>query len=129
LASVVISASFAVLMGKPLKPGNCGSSAEWLAEINLVLALFNHSAFPLMVERSALSAVGISGFSKATRVASVVGRPPPSCSFLVECYSSLRASLPGLWTGLIGWFLWAASRQNQRQADLRIHSQASLLPT
>ena len=97
--------------------------AEWLAEINLVLVLFNLlPAFPLDGGRILRSALwGISGdFSKATRMASVVGPTTSVLFFLGGVLFVIAGQFTyGLWMGLIGWFLWAASRQNQRQADLR----------
>src|SRR5207249_3381488 len=58
--------------------------------------------------------------SKATRVASVVGRTTAVLFFLGGILFAFEGQFTyGLWTALIGWFLWAASRQNQRQADLR----------
>ncbi len=124
LASIAISASFAVLhVATRSNLETVAAVAEWLAEINLVLVLFNLiPAFPLDGGRILRSALwGISGdFSKATRIASVVGRTTSILFFLggVLCVIAGQFTY-GLWTGLIGWFLWTASRQNQRQADLR----------
>ena len=124
LASVAISASFAVLhMATRSNLETVAAVAEWLAEINLVLVLFNLiPAFPLDGGRILRSAFwGISGdFSKATRVASIVGRTTSVLFFLGGVLFVIAGQFTyGLWTGLIGWFLWVASRQNQRQADLR----------
>lgn len=124
VASFVISALFAILhVAGRTNLATVAVIAEWLAEINLVLALFNLiPAFPLDGGRILRSAVwAVSGdFSRATRIASAVGRTTSVLFFLggvLFVFSGLFTY--GLWTGLIGWFLWAASRQSQRQADLR----------
>ncbi len=124
LASVVISASCAVLhMASRANLETVAAVAEWLAEINLVLMLFNLiPAFPLDGGRILRSALwGMFGdFSKATRVASVVGQTTSVLFFLGGGLFVIAGQFTyGLWTGLIGWFLWVSSRQNQRQADLR----------
>lgn len=124
LASVVISASLAVVhMASRASLESLSAIAEWLAEINLVLALFNLiPAFPLDGGRILRSALwGFLGdFSKATRMASAVGRTTSVLFFLGGLLFVVMGQFTyGLWTGLIGWFLWVASRQNQRQADLR----------
>ena len=124
VASVAISASFAVVhMASRGNLETVAAVAEWLAEINLVLALFNLiPAFPLDGGRILRAVLwGISGnFSKATRVASVVGRTTSMLFFFGGVLFFAASQLTyGLWTGLIGWFLWTASRQNQRQAELR----------
>jgi Zn-dependent protease len=124
LASAGISVLFAVLhMATRSSLETVAAVAEWLAEINLVLVLFNLiPAFPLDGGRMLRSALwGMTGdFSKATRVASGVGRTTSVLFFLGGVLFVIAGQFTyGLWTGLIGWFLWAASRQNQRQADLR----------
>ncbi|MCI0417924.1 MAG: site-2 protease family protein [Acidobacteria bacterium] len=123
-ASVMISAAFTVLwMVSRAHLETVGALAEWLAEINLVLALFNLiPAFPLDGGRMLRSALwGIWGdFSKATRAASAVGRTTAVLFFFGGALFVFAGQFAyGLWTGLIGWFLWAASQQNQRQANLR----------
>jgi Zn-dependent protease len=124
VASVAISASFAGLhVASSANLETVAAVAEWLAEINLVLAIFNLiPAFPLdggRILRSALWAIS-GDFSKATRVAAAVGRTTSILFFLGGILFVIAGQFTyGLWTGLIGWFLWAASRQNQRQADLR----------
>ena len=80
------------------------------------------SAFPLDGGRILRSAAwAISGdFSRATRIASIVGRTTSVLFFFGAALFAVSGQFTyGLWTGLIGWFLWVASRQNQRQADLR----------
>jgi Zn-dependent protease len=124
LASIVISASFAVLhMATRSNLETVAAAADWLAQINLALVLFNLiPAFPLDGGRILRSALwgAFGDFSKATRVASVVGRTTSVLFFLGGVLFVIAGQFTyGLWTGLIGWFLWAASRQNQRQADLR----------
>jgi Zn-dependent protease/CBS domain-containing protein len=124
LASAVISASFAVLhMASRLNLETVAAIAAWLAEINLVLVLFNLiPAFPLDGGRMLRSALwGITGdFSKATRIAAVVGRTSSILFFLGGMLFVVAGQYSyGLGTGLIGWFLWVACRQSQRQADLR----------
>lgn len=124
LASVAISAACAVLhLASRTNLETVAAVAEWLAEINLVLVLFNLiPAFPLDGGRILRSALwGILGdFSRATRVASAVGRTTSVLLFLVAVLLVVIGQFTySLWMSLIGWFLWVASRQNQRQADLR----------
>lgn len=124
VASVMASASFAVLhLATRANWETVSAIAEWLSEINLVLAIFNLiPAFPLDGGRILRSAIwGMTGnYSKATRVASAVGRTTSILFFLGGVlFVIARQFTFGLWTGLIGWFLWAASRQHLRQADLR----------
>jgi Zn-dependent protease len=100
-----------------------GALAEWLMQINLLLALFNLiPSFPLDGGRILRSVLwGVSGsFSKATRIASLVGKVSASL-FFVSAVALLLGGyvVYGLWVLFIGWFLWLASRQTERQLRFR----------
>lgn len=124
VASVAVSAAFAVLwLASRAHLETVGALAEWLAEINLMLALFNLiPSFPLdggRILRAALWAV-FGDFSRATRVASTMGRVVASLFFFGGVLLMFGGHFAyGFWTLFIGWFLWVASRQNEKQADLR----------
>jgi len=123
-ASVVVAAIFAVLwVATRAQLETVGALAEWLAEINLMLALFNLiPAFPLDGGRILRAALwGVFGdFSRATRIASTIGRTIASLFFFGGVLLMLGGYFAyGFWTLFIGWFLWVASRQNEKQANLR----------
>jgi Zn-dependent protease len=97
--------------------------AEWLMQINLLLALFNLiPGFPLdggRILRSILWGI-FDNFAKATRVASAVGRGAASLFFAGAVALALSGQfIYGLWSLFIGWFLWVACRQNERQIRIR----------
>jgi Zn-dependent protease/CBS domain-containing protein len=124
IASIATSAVFGIvwLLSRPHLE-TVAVLSEWLAEINFMLALFNLiPGFPLDGGRMVRAALwGFSGdFSRATRVASTVGRAVASMLFfggIILMFDTQFAY--GFWTLFIGWFLWVASRQNERQAELR----------
>jgi Zn-dependent protease/CBS domain-containing protein len=123
-ASLALSAAFGLLwFASRASWETMGALAEWLMQINLLLALFNLiPGFPLDGGRILRSILwGISGnFSRATRAASIAGKGTAGV-FFVGGLALLLAShfLYGLWTFFIGWFLWAASRESERQVVFR----------
>jgi Zn-dependent protease/CBS domain-containing protein len=101
-----------------------GTAMGWLGKINLVLAIFNLlPGFPLDGGRIVRAAAwGMTkDFRRATRIASLMGS---AIAFgligwgIVTVFWSGRV-VEGLWFGLIGWFLLAASRQSVGQMKLR----------
>jgi len=96
---------------------------QWLAEINLVLALFNLiPGFPLDGGRILRSIIwAFSGnFSAATRVASIVGKVVAYSFIVIGVVVALRGGFfSGLWIGFIGWFLLSAAQQSYQQVRLR----------
>ena len=97
--------------------------AQWLAEINLLLALFNLiPGFPLDGGRILRSIIwGLSGnFTGATRVASIVGKVVAYSFIVIGVVVALKGNFfNGLWIGFIGWFLLNAAQQSYQQVILR----------
>jgi Zn-dependent protease/predicted transcriptional regulator len=123
-ASLALAAAFGLLwVASQTSWEIMGALAKWLMQINLLLVLFNLiPGFPLDGGRILRSILwGVSGnFSRATRMASAAGRGTAAV-FFAGGLALLFASyfLFGLWAFFIGWFLWAASRQNERQLLFR----------
>jgi CBS domain-containing protein len=98
--------------------------ALWLAQINLVLAVFNlFPGFPLDGGRVLRALVWhISGsYKKATRVATQAGRVVGYLFVLggVTIIVFYQGWLSGVWLGLIGLFLESTARASYRQAMLQ----------
>jgi Zn-dependent protease/CBS domain-containing protein len=138
LTSVALSAFFFLFAGsgaiRSLMAGAPASQANalpmfnticlWLAQINLLLAVFNMiPGFPLDGGRVLRSAVwAASGrFEQATRVAAAFG------SFVAYFFIALgiyiaffqHLLINGLWTAFIGWFLLMAARSSVVQMATR----------
>lgn len=100
-------------------------TAQWLGEVNLLLAAFNLlPGFPLDGGRILRSIIwGITGnVHQATRVASSAGSAFAALLILfgVVSFVAFRVSpVQSLWTVFIGWFLWAAARTAHREAVRR----------
>ena len=96
---------------------------QWLAEINLLLALFNLiPGFPLDGGRILRSIIwGLTGhFTGATRVASIVGKVVAYSFIVLGMIVALRGNFfNGIWIGFIGWFLLNAAQQSYQQVILR----------
>jgi Zn-dependent protease/predicted transcriptional regulator len=99
------------------------AAARWLAEINLLLAIFNLlPGFPLDGGRVLRGIVwGITGnFTKATRVASHAGRVLAYLMICLGIWQALNGNwVNGLWTAFIGWFLLSASQESFVQVAMR----------
>lgn len=98
--------------------------AEWLGDINLLLALFNLvPGFPLDGGRILRSIVwGASrDFNKATRVAATLGRIVAYMFIMSGIGAAIWGGnlLNGLWIGFIGWFLLTAAQRSYQQIVLR----------
>ncbi len=122
--SILLSSVFGMLwLATEGRLETVAALAEWLAEINVMLAAFNMiPAFPLDGGRILRAALwGIYGdFTRATRLASSVGRGVALLFFsggILLMFGSYFAY--GFWMLFIGWFLWVASRQNESQVAAR----------
>jgi Zn-dependent protease/predicted transcriptional regulator len=100
-----------------------GALGQWLAEINLLLGLFNLiPGFPLDGGRILRSIIwGLTGnFVAATRVASTIGKVVAYSFIVLGVVIALRGNFfNGLWIGFIGWFLLNAAQQSYQQVVLR----------
>ncbi|MGD1209964.1 MAG: site-2 protease family protein [Candidatus Acidiferrales bacterium] len=98
--------------------------AGWLAEINLLLALFNLvPGFPLDGGRVLRGiAWAITGnFTRASQIASNAGRIFAYFLIIIGAWQALNGNLVGgLWLVFIGWFLLEAARESL--AHVAIHS-------
>ena len=99
------------------------AAAKWLAEINLLLALFNLlPGFPLdggRVFRGIVWAI-TKDFTKSTRLASNAGRVLAYLMIFVGAWQALNGNwVGGLWTAFIGWFLLSAAQESFAQVAIR----------
>lgn len=99
------------------------SVARWLAEINLILALFNLvPGFPLDGGRVLRGvAWGITGnFARATQIASTAGKFFAYFMIIAGAWQALSGNvMGGLWWAFIGWFLLEAARESVAQVAIR----------
>jgi Zn-dependent protease/predicted transcriptional regulator len=99
------------------------AAAKWLAEINLLLAIFNLlPGFPLDGGRILRGVVwGATGdFTKSTRVAANAGRVLAYLMIFVGIWQALNGNwVGGLWTAFIGWFLLSAAQESFAQVAIR----------
>lgn len=99
------------------------SVALWLAEINLILALFNLvPGFPLDGGRVLRGvAWGITGdFARATQIASTAGKFFAYFMIIAGAWQALSGNvMGGLWWAFIGWFLLEAARESVAQVAIR----------
>lgn len=99
------------------------ATADWLGEINFILAAFNLvPGFPLDGGR-VLRAIawGITkDFTRATRVASRGGEIFAYLIIFMGIWQALSRNLMGgLWLVFIGWFLLSAARESYAQVAIR----------
>jgi Zn-dependent protease/predicted transcriptional regulator len=99
------------------------AAAKWLAEINLMLALFNLlPGFPLdggRVFRGIVWAI-TKDFTRSTRLASNAGRVLAYLMIFVGAWQALNGNwVGGLWTAFIGWFLLSAAQESFAQVAIR----------
>ena len=123
ISSALLAAGFYGL--KLLLPTSemAGALATWLAETNLVLAIFNLlPGFPLdggRVFRAMVWAV-TKDFPKATRIAGASGKLVAYGMIAVGGWQALHGQwVPGLWLALIGFFLLSAAQQSVAQVAVR----------
>ncbi len=98
------------------------SLTQWLAYINLTLALFNLvPGFPLDGGRVLRSLVWwVTGnFKSATRVATILGQVVAYGFIVAGILMVIRGNFDGLWLAFIGWFLENAASQSYQQVALQ----------
>ena len=123
LVSLALAAFFAVL--KPVVVGVSPLLAlvQYLAYINVALALFNLiPGFPLDGGRGLRAIVwGLTGdFHRATRIAASVGRGFAFVFILVGVWQIFGGNfVGGLWIAFIGWFLESAAVAQTQQVVLQ----------
>jgi Zn-dependent protease len=106
-------------------PGNqmVTAAAYWLAEINLILAIFNLvPGFPLDGGRVLRGITwGITrNFEKATRIATASGKVFAYIMILWGLWDALTGNfLGGIWLAFIGWFLLGAAQETYVQTTIR----------
>ena len=99
------------------------AAAGWLAEINLMLALFNLvPGFPLDGGRVLRGIVwGITGdFARATKIAANAGKFFAYLMIFFGVYQALNGNwVGGLWLAFIGWFLLSAAQESSSSIAVR----------
>ena len=88
---------------------------EWLAQMNLILAIFNLvPGFPLDGGRILRAVLWMftGSLTRATRMTAATGRGA-AVLFFAGSFTLLLLEqfVFALWIGLVGWFLWVSSRQ------------------
>jgi Zn-dependent protease/predicted transcriptional regulator len=100
-----------------------GALAQWLAQMNLLLATFNLvPGFPLDGGRILRALVwGVThDYARATRIASRSGQLLAYAMILVGIGRALTGSFTGgLWLAFIGWFLLTAAQESYAQVAIR----------
>lgn len=123
LASFVLAGAFSAAIR--IFPHNemIGAVAGWLAQTNLLLALFNLiPGFPLDGGRIFRAIVwGKTGsFARATRVAATSGKLIAYGMILFGAWTAMKGQwAPGLWLAFIGWFLLTAAQESVIQLTIR----------
>jgi Zn-dependent protease/CBS domain-containing protein len=99
------------------------AAAGWLAEINLMLALFNLvPGFPLDGGRVLRGIVwGTTGdFTKATKIAANAGKFFAYLMIFLGVWQALSGNwVGGLWLAFIGWFLLSAAQESYASVAVR----------
>jgi len=119
----VLFGLFAALAGS-FDPGSPGLALfQWLAAINLAVALFNLlPGFPLdggRVLRAVLWARGRSP-SQATRYAARIGQAIAYGLIALGVVVAFADVVSGIWLAFIGWFILTASVAHRRRASFEI---------
>jgi len=99
------------------------AAAQWLAEINFILAVFNLlPGFPLdggRIFRGIAWAV-TKDFTRSTRMASNAGKLIGYLMIFIGIWQALNGNwVGGLWTVFIGWFLLSAAQESFAQVAIR----------
>ena len=120
LSSLVIGVVRAVMSGAIAQP-QVRALVDWLAYINIALAIFNLiPGFPMdggRILRAILWAVRGDSF-RATRTAAAIGRGFGYVLMALGVFTALQGNVGGLWTALIGWFLSSAAESTVTQMTL-----------
>jgi len=125
IASVLLSAAFGLMS---VLAGGASeylvALAGWLAQINLMLAVFNLvPGFPLDGGRVFRAAIWhyTGSFSKATRIAAGSGQIIGYALILGGIWMGLITGnwFSGLWLAFIGWFLLNAAQESILQVSMR----------
>ena len=123
LVSYLLAAGFWLLTRVFPSREMLGALANWLAQINLVLATFNLlPGFPLDGGRIFRALIwGVTGsYTRATRFASRSGQLLAYIMIVVGIWQSLTGSfMAGLWLAFIGWFLLTAAQESYAQVAMR----------
>lgn len=123
LASLFLAGCFGLIWRYLAAGEMVHAAAGWLAEINLLLALFNLvPGFPLDGGRVLRGLVwGITGnFTRATHIASNAGKFFAYLMIGVGIWQALNGNwLGGLWMAFIGWFLLSAAQESYAQVAVR----------
>jgi len=123
LSSLALAASF--WLASRYAPGGAMVAlvTHWLAQINLVLALFNLvPGFPLDGGRVLRGvAWGVTrNFTRATHIASTAGKIFAFFLIIVGVWQALSGQVVnGVWLAFIGWFLLEAARESYAQVAIR----------
>ena len=99
------------------------AAAQWLAEINFILAIFNLlPGFPLdggRVFRGIVWAI-TKDFTRSTRMASNAGKALGYLMIFIGIWQALNGNwVGGLWTVFVGWFLLSAAQESFAQVAIR----------
>jgi len=123
LSSIFLAACFGAIWR--YVPGNemVHAAAGWLAEINLMLAIFNLvPGFPLDGGRVLRGiAWGVTGdFTRATRIASNAGKFFAYLMIFIGIWHALNGNwIGGLWIAFVGWFLLSAAQESYANVAVR----------
>jgi Zn-dependent protease/CBS domain-containing protein len=119
--SLILAGAFYACSALPFLNAPTAAVAQYLAVINLMLAVFNLvPAFPMDGGRLLRGALwGTIGKARATRIASQAGSVFALFVILAGVFSLLAGkSLSGVWYILIGWFIKDASAASYQQVRL-----------
>lgn len=99
-----------------------GALAEWLWQINLMLAVFNLvPGFPLDGGRILRAVVWdiTKDYARASRMAANSGKLIAYAMILFGIWEVFNGNLPALWIAFVGWFLLTAAQASYAQVAVR----------
>jgi Zn-dependent protease len=122
-SSYVLAGGFWALTRVFPATGTIGALAEWLAQVNFILATFNLvPGFPLDGGRIFRSIVWAwtKNYERATRMASQSGQLLAYLMIFLGIWQALAGNwVGGLWLAFIGWFLLSAAQESHAQVAIR----------